>query len=196
MHYVTTGLCAVCYLFCRPFITSFLFILAPDDESKCQDSAEAKSQDVEKTKQQEVEEDNSSDNEEDNTPIAASIGVAPKLKRPATRKRKEKKRQTWTYEPVVEATATYWDGRVEGKRTRTMGTVSYRDDDARSDSEDDPEELFKPQKDDESSTSIQQIMLCRYIIMHMLYISSIVNILTANNAVLGILLCICYTLAA
>ena len=40
-----------------PFITSFLFILAPDDE--------AKSQDVEETK--------SEDNEEDNTPTAASI---------------------------------------------------------------------------------------------------------------------------
>jgi hypothetical protein len=140
-------------LFCRPFITSFLFILAPDDESKCQDSAEAKSQDVEKTKQQEVEEDNSSDNEQDNNPIAASIGVAPKSKRPATRKMKEK-RQTWTYEPVVEATATYWDGRVEGKRTRTMGTVSYRDDDARSDSEDDPEELFRPCAPEHDTTGV------------------------------------------
>ncbi len=33
-----------------------------------------------------------------------------------------------------------------------MCTASYRDDDARSDSEDDPEELFKPQKDDKSSS--------------------------------------------
>jgi hypothetical protein len=112
------------YFVWRLFITSSLFILAPDDESKCPDVEEAKSQDVEETKTQDCEEDNSSDDEQDNTSIAASIGVAPKSKRPATRKRKEK-RQTWTYEPVVEGPATYWDGRVKGKRTRTIYGYSF-----------------------------------------------------------------------
>jgi hypothetical protein len=70
---------------------------------------------------------------------------------PAARKRKQK-RPTWEYVPAVDAPGTYWAGVVEGKRARTMCTVSYRDNDARTDSEDDPEELFKPQKEDESSS--------------------------------------------
>ncbi len=41
---------------------------------------------------------------------------------------------------------------MEGKRTRTMSTASYRDDDARSESDDGPEDLFKLQKDEESSS--------------------------------------------
>jgi hypothetical protein len=143
------GLIAVFHFCNRLFLTSFLLFLPSDDESKLPDVEEANIQDVEETKTQE---DNSSDDEQDNTPIAASIVKAPKGKRPATRKRKDQ-RQKWTYEPVVEGPATYWDGRVEGKRSRTMCTVSYRDEDARSDSEDDPAELFKPQKADESSSA-------------------------------------------
>ena len=41
---------------------------------------------------------------------------------------------------------------MDGKRTRTLRTASYRDDDAHSDSEDDPEDLFKPGKDYASSS--------------------------------------------
>ena len=106
VHYVTTGLIAVFHLCNRLFLTSCLLFLPSDDESKFPDVEEAKIQDVEETKTQE---DNSSDDEEDNTPIAASIVIAPKGKRPATRKKKDK-RQTWTYQPVVEGPATYWDG--------------------------------------------------------------------------------------
>jgi hypothetical protein len=111
----------------------------------------------EETKSEDGEEDNtatqaqSPDDEQDDVPIDASIVGAPKSKIPATRKKKEK-RPTWEYVSAVDGTATYWEGGVEEKRTRTMCTVSYRDDDERSDSEDDPEELFKPQKDDESSS--------------------------------------------
>ncbi len=79
------------YLFWCLFITSSVFILAPDDESKYPDVEEAKSQDVEEAKTQDCEEGNSSDDEQDNTPIAASIVLAPKSKRPATQKRKEKR---------------------------------------------------------------------------------------------------------
>ncbi len=84
--------------------------------------------------------------------ITFQLRGAPKSKRPASRKRKEN-RGTWSYEPAVDDASTYWDVGMEGKRRRTMCTASYRDEDARSDSNDDPEDLFKPHKDDESSSS-------------------------------------------
>jgi hypothetical protein len=104
-----------------------------------------------------AEETKSDDNEEDNAPIAASLSKAPKVKqvttskRPAMRKTKEK-RQIWAHVPVVDGPSTYWQGGVDGKRTRTLRTASYRDDDARSDSDDDPEDLLKPGKDYASSS--------------------------------------------
>ena len=110
-------------------------MLHPDDASR--------SLDVEETK--------SEDNEENNAPIAASLSKAPKSKRPAMRKTKEK-RQTWEYVPVVDGPSTYWEGAVDGKRTRTLRTASYCDDDDRSDSDDNPEDLFKPGKDYASSS--------------------------------------------
>ncbi len=64
----------------------------------------------------------------------------------------KEKRKTWEYVPVLDGPSTYWEGAVDGKRTRTLRTASYRDDDARSDSDDDPEDLFKPGKDDASSS--------------------------------------------
>ena len=104
-----------------------------------------------------ADETKSDDNEEDNAPIAASLLMAPmgkqvtKSKGPAMRKTKEK-RQTWAYVPVVDGPSTYWECGVHGKRTRTLRTASYRDDDVRSDSDDDPEDLFKPGKDYASSS--------------------------------------------
>jgi hypothetical protein len=104
-----------------------------------------------------TDETKSDDNEEDNAPIAASLLMAPmgkqvtKSKGPAMRKTKEK-RQTWAYVPVVDGPSTYWECGVDGKRTRTLRTASYRDDDARSDLDDDPEDLFKPGKDYASSS--------------------------------------------
>jgi hypothetical protein len=41
---------------------------------------------------------------------------------------------------------------VEGKRKRTLANSSYCDEDARSDLESDPEDLFKPNKEDDSSS--------------------------------------------
>jgi hypothetical protein len=41
---------------------------------------------------------------------------------------------------------------VEGKRQQTLANTSYCDEDARSDSESDPEDLFKPNKEDDSSS--------------------------------------------
>ncbi len=75
-----------------------------------------------------------------------------RLQRQRPRQKVREKRQLWAYEPAVDRASKYWDVGVEGKKTRTVRTASYRDDDARSDSEDDPEDLFKPQKDEESST--------------------------------------------
>ena len=49
--------------------------------------------------------------------------------------------------PVHESEPCYWDVRVDGKRPRTLANASYRDDDARSESEDDPEDVFKPGRD-------------------------------------------------
>lgn len=105
VHYVTTGLCAFCFFFWRPFLTYFLFILAPDDESKCQDSAEAKSQDGEETKTQEVEEDNRSDDGEDNTPIAASIIAEAGYGCIAALHAEE---QTGTTEPTIKSVDIQW----------------------------------------------------------------------------------------
>ncbi len=41
---------------------------------------------------------------------------------------------------------------MEGKRKRTIANSSYCDEDARSDSESDPEDLFKPNKGDDASS--------------------------------------------
>ncbi len=78
---------------------------------------------------------NSLGDEDDNTPIAASLLVGKKAKSVAQQKRKEK-RQLWAYEPAADRSASkYWDVGVEGKRTQTVRKASYREDDARSDSE-------------------------------------------------------------
>jgi hypothetical protein len=88
------------------------------------------------------------DDEGDNTPIAAASNV----KRPALGRRKHK-RQLWDYdEPAVDNTSKYWDVAVEGKRTRTLTKASYAEEDARSDSEEDPEDVFKPQREESSSS--------------------------------------------
>ena len=139
----------------RPFITFCLSILgyeeASVDEGKGQDvdesNVEEESKAINAEEESKIEEE--SDDEQDNVPIAASIRK--RNHKPSTRKRNQK-RPTWEYVPAVDDTAKYWGGGVEGKRTRTMCTASYRDDDARSDSEDDPDELFQPQKADDSSS--------------------------------------------
>ncbi len=140
-------------------------MLPPDDDAKSQDAEERKSEDIQEDNKPiaasipTATQAKSSDDEEDSIPIAACIATdprrtsvdfeeykawlngctstvtVPKKKRPAPRKKKER-RQTWAYELAVEGPSTYWEVGVEGKRTRTTRTVSYRDDDARSDSED------------------------------------------------------------
>ncbi len=88
VHYVTTVLTLIYFLFKRPFITFCLSILGQDDDSKCPKSDEGKGQDVDETKSEDVQEDNTttqaqtSDDEQDNIPIAASIRGASKSKRP------------------------------------------------------------------------------------------------------------------
>jgi hypothetical protein len=160
-HYVTTGLpnalASLLNIFWLPILIFYIIMIEPDDEAKGQDVGDGRTQDVQETKSQGGEANNtatqaqSSDDEHDNLPIAASIVGAPMAKIRAPRKRKEKRR-TWEYVPAVVATATYWAGGVEGKRRRTMCSASYRDEDAQSDSENDPEELFRPQKEDECSS--------------------------------------------
>jgi hypothetical protein len=71
---------------------------------------------------------------------------------PRKKKKRKETRQRWEYKPVLDSASCYWDVGVEGKRKRTLANASYRDDDARSDSEDDAEDLFKPGRDDENSS--------------------------------------------
>jgi hypothetical protein len=81
---------------------------------------------------------------------------APPKKKPATTKKKQasrKKRKFWEYyEPALDNASKYWDVVVEGQRRRNLTKPSYAEDDARFDSEDDPEDAFNPQTGEESSS--------------------------------------------
>ena len=69
--------------------------------------------------------------------------------------------------PVHESEPCYWDVRVDGKRPRTLANASYRDDDARSESEDDPEDVFKPGREhDNSSESDAEVPSTTKVIIH------------------------------
>jgi hypothetical protein len=83
--------------------------------------------------------------------IAVLLAVASKSNSPALGRRKQK-RQLWEYQPEVENASKYWDVEFEGKRTRTLNKASYAEEDARSDSEDDREDAFQPQREEESSS--------------------------------------------
>jgi hypothetical protein len=87
----------------------------------------------------------SSEEEGDNTPIVASL---------LPKKKKKRKQSThgWDYVPAIDSASTYWDKAVEGTRKRTIANSSYCDEEARSDSESDPEDLFQPNKEDDASS--------------------------------------------
>ena len=74
------------------------------------------------------------------------------------------KRQRWEYEPAVDSASKYWDKGVEGKRKRTVNKASYAEEDARSDSEDDPEELFQPQREEESSSESDNVPIAKKVV--------------------------------
>ena len=67
-------------------------------------------------------------------------------KKPASRQ----KRESW--EPALDNASKYWDVEVKGKRRRNLTKPSYAEAEARSDSEDDPEDAFNPQTGVESSS--------------------------------------------
>ncbi len=90
-----------------------------------------------------AEEEHNDSSEGNNTPIVASL--LPKEKKKASTQR-------WEYIPAIDSASTYWDKGVEGKRKRTIANSSYCDEDARSESESDPEDLFKPNKEDDCSS--------------------------------------------
>jgi hypothetical protein len=107
----------------------YCYRLFPDDDQNGKSSDDK----VDNTAAQ----SNSVNNEEQNGKSAAGRG-------------RKQKRQLWEYEPAVDSASKYWDVGVEGKRTRTLNKASYAEEDARSDSEEDPEDLFKPQREEES----------------------------------------------
>jgi hypothetical protein len=82
--------------------------------------------------------------------------LAPLKQKQATTKKKtapRQKREFWEYyDPALHIASKYWDVGVEGKRRRTLTTPSYVEHEARSDSEDDPEDAFNPQTAVESSS--------------------------------------------
>ena len=73
-------------------------------------------------------------------------------------------RQRWEYEPAVDSASKYWDKVVEGKRKRTVNKASYAEEDARSDSEDDPEDLFQPQREEESSSESDNVPIAKKVV--------------------------------
>ena len=95
----------------------------------------------------------SSDDKVENTAAQSnSVNNEDQNGKSAAGKGRRAKRQLWEYEPAVDSASKYWDVGVEGKRTRTLNKASYAEEDARSDSEEDPEDLFKPQREEESSS--------------------------------------------
>lgn len=104
-----------------------------------------KRKDVAKEGAKIAEEEQKDSGEGDNTPIVASL-------LPKKKKKRKESTQRWEYVPAIDSASTYWDKGVEGKRQRTIANSSYCDDDARSDSESDPEDLFKPNKEDDASS--------------------------------------------
>ncbi len=156
LHYVTTGLpCCCLFSFYSGVLLNRTF-LPPDDEAKSQDVEERKSEDVEKSNT--ATQTKSVHDEADNTAIAVSLPAASNEKSRALGGRKPK-RQLWEYEPVVDSASKYWGVEVEGKRTRTLHKASYAEEDARSDSEDDPEDAFNPQRKEESSSEVTMNLL-------------------------------------
>jgi hypothetical protein len=87
----------------------------------------------------------SAEEEGDNTPIVASL-------MPKKKKKRKERTHGWDYVPAIDSASTYWDKGVEGTRKRTIANSSYCDDDARSDSESDPEDLFQPNKEVDASS--------------------------------------------
>ena len=81
---------------------------------------------------------------------------APLQKKPATIKKKpasRRKREYWEYyDPALDNASKYWDVGVEGKRRTQLLKPSHAEDDARCDSEDDPEDAFNPTTGEESSS--------------------------------------------
>jgi hypothetical protein len=71
---------------------------------------------------------------------------------PKKKKKRKQSAQRWEYIPANESASTYWDKGVEGKRKRTIANSSYCDEDASSESENDPEELLKANKEDDCSS--------------------------------------------
>ena len=104
-----------------------------------------KRKDVAKEGAKIAEEEQKDSGEGDNTPIVASL-------LPKKKKKRKESTQRWEYVSAIDSASTYWDKGVEGKRQRTIANSSYCDDDARSDSESDPEDLFKPNKEDDASS--------------------------------------------
>jgi hypothetical protein len=92
-----------------------------------------------------AEEERNDSSEGDNTPIVASL-------LPKKKKKRKESAQRWEYIPVIDSASTYWDKGVEGKRKRTIANSSYCDEDASSESESDPEDLFKANKEDDCSS--------------------------------------------
>jgi hypothetical protein len=58
----------------------------------------------------------------------------------------------WEYQPAIDNASKYWDVEIEGKRSHKLAKASYCEDDAQSESDDDPEEEFKLQREDAASS--------------------------------------------
>ena len=91
------------------------------------------------------------DDDGENMPIAALLLRSRKETSRARRQGKDK-RQLWEYQPAVDNASKYWDVEIEGKRSRTLVKASYCENDAQSESDDDPEEEFKLQREDAASS--------------------------------------------
>ena len=158
-----------------PGVQTHRTLLPPDDEAKSQDAEESKSEALMKVDNVPI-----AASIPTSLPIAASIPTpaskrispisvdwedykawltgepAPRKKKQATTKKKQasrQKREFWDYyEPALDNASKYWDVGVEGKRRRNLTKPSYAEDEARLDSEDDPEDAFNPQTAVESSS--------------------------------------------
>jgi hypothetical protein len=88
-----------------------------------------------------------------------------KQKQSTTKKKRASrhKRDTWeNYEPALDNASKYWD--VEGKRRRNLTQPSYAEDEARADSEDDPEDAFNPTTGEESSSESDNTPIAKKIV--------------------------------
>ena len=187
LHYVTTGVHCCCLFMFFPGVQTHRTLLPPDDEAKSQDAEESKSEALMKVDNLPI-----AASIPTSLPIAASIPTpaskrisplsvdwesykawlkgepAPRKQKQATTKKKpasRQKREFWEYyEPALDNASKYWDVGVEGKRRRNLTKPSYAEDEARADSEDDPEDAFNPTTGEESSSESDNTPIAKKIV--------------------------------